>query len=1312
MDPLSDLNRIFLPKTIKIKKNTFKNPDEPIKPKRKYTRKNIPSNDITLQTVPTVVPAVGVKIVTEGEDFPRFDSKISKADLVSNESTISNELIIKPKRKYTLKIKPNTIVEPTIVENIQAVIREPTVKTKRKYTRKNKTNKDEPLIIEDNTQIEEMPKKNTTSPLNIETSLSLVKTAPVVPNAPAPAEQPMYFSQEKPSRLNESFVELMDDLSFVMRKRNDKMRARAYNNAKETIQTYDGDITDPIQLKGKPGIGNTIYQKLVDYNKTGTLKILEEEKDTIIQKRAMEIFTNIYGVGEKKAEELVLKGITSLDQLQQRQMELLNDKQRIGLKYYHDIMERIPREEIVRYEAIFRESITSEISDLKLQIVGSYRRGLDSSGDIDVILTSESPQHFTTYIDNLLKKNIILEVLSRGPSKCLVITKLPDGEFARRVDFLYTPPREFPFSILYFTGSKGFNTAMREYVLSMKYTLNEHGLSHMVGKTKGALIDYNFPDEGSIFYFLNLEYKKPEERTDGRAVVIKTGITNSTPIVPTLVPETQNIQITMREPPIITTNVAPEPVVAPESEVIEKQVESTILAPEKKRRITKKRSPKVDDLHGHPKPPALVILDAEPPAPSMATTLGNKNACKITKKETLQNVSNFKMNGIQVLEAMDELTLSALLEAANTAFHCKGVPIMSDAQYDILHEYIQKHHPQNTSLANVGATVEKNKAFLPYEMWSMDKIKPDTNALAEWNKKFTGPYVVSCKLDGVSGLYTTEGDVPKLYTRGDGKVGQDISYLIPFLKLPKDKNIVIRGEFVIKKDIFKQKYEKIYANARNLVAGIVNAKTMDKKISDVDFVAYEVIKPDQLQPSKQMSYLSTINVDVVQNKTFSEISNEFLSSILQEWRQTDKYDIDGIIVSNDRIYPRVSGNPDHSFAFKMVLSDQIAETHVVGVEWNASKDGYLKPRVRLDPIKLGGVTIEYATGFNGEFISKNRIGVGAIVKIIRSGDVIPYIKEVTVPAEHTMMPTVPYHWNDTHVDILLDNIEDNEGVREKLITAFFKTLSVDGIGPGNVKKMIRAGFDSVPKIIHMSEEDFLKVGGFQLKTAQKLQENIHVAIDRASIAELMVASNKFGRGFGNKKIELILESYPTVLKPEERNVDKISAIGGMSRASAQDFVDRIPQFFDFMRECGLEEKLVQKISISPTNKIHSTGPEQPEQLALPNDEPAQTGILSTIYNMFVKPKDIDTTHPLYGKSVVISGFTDKNKEIENKLKYVGAKLGSSVSKKTAALVVKTEEEQTGKWLAAKEYGVPIYTLDKFMIKFFQKEGIQEVEHPV
>lgn len=85
-------------------------------------------------------------------------------------------------------------------------------------------------------------------------------------------------------------------------------------------------------------------------------------------------------------------------------------------------------------------------------------------------------------------------------------------------------------------------------------------------------------------------------------------------------------------------------------------------------------------------------------------------------------------------------------------------------------------------------------------MGSMDKRKPDTNELDKWKQKYHGDgYVLSCKLDGVSGLYVTEGEKPKLYTRGDGKIGQDVSHFIPYLRLPKEKGLAIRGEFIIPK---------------------------------------------------------------------------------------------------------------------------------------------------------------------------------------------------------------------------------------------------------------------------------------------------------------------------------------------------------------------------------------------------------------------------------------------------------------------------------------------------------------------------------
>lgn len=261
-------------------------------------------------------------------------------------------------------------------------------------------------------------------------------------------------------RLNEKYADLMDDLAYIMRKNKDFMRARAYNNAKETIVSYKSNIVDPEQLKGKPGIGNTIFDKLVEFKETGSLSILRKQEKLLKQRKAISVFMDIYGVGEKKAEDLVEKGVLTIADLEKRKEELLNDKQQIGLKYYKDILERIPRSEIIDYEGIFRENFPKE--DGKMEIVGSYRRGASNSGDIDAIITSKDSNVFKQFVDNLLEKNIIVEVLSRGPTKCLVITKLPGYVTARRVDFLYSTPEEYPFATLYFTGSKEFNTNMRE----------------------------------------------------------------------------------------------------------------------------------------------------------------------------------------------------------------------------------------------------------------------------------------------------------------------------------------------------------------------------------------------------------------------------------------------------------------------------------------------------------------------------------------------------------------------------------------------------------------------------------------------------------------------------------------------------------------------------------------------------------------------------------------------------------------------------------------------------------------------------------
>jgi DNA ligase (NAD+) len=977
-------------------------------------------------------------------------------------------------------------------------------------------------------------------------------------------------------RYNEKFIQILEKLSNIMLKQGETFRARAYQKAQEFIMSYPNNIQSLNELKNKPNIGPAVLEKLEEFISTGTLKLIEREKNNPVN-----ILSDVYGIGPKKAQELVDQGITTIEQLRANQKQLLNDTQIVGLKYYEDILKRIPRQEIEEYNNLFKNIFKDQIKNASssYEIVGSYRRRASDSGDIDVILTSNSSAFFTTFIDILIKLKIIVEVLSRGPSKCLVIARITPSSTARRVDFLYTTKEEYPFSILYFTGSKIFNTVMRNQALTMGLTMNEHGLYKLENKKKAEKVEYNFETERDIFKYLNMEYREPWERVDGRAF----------------------------------------------KEIAEKKA---LPEPQKKK---------------------LVIEEDNPP--------------KIT-----DFTNNFKKNSIKSLENLNANEFTTILRELTKAYH-NQTPLLTDSEYDIIKDYFEIKHPTEYLLwsKEVGAPVEKNKATLPYQMGSMDKIKPDTNEILNWTKKFRGPYVLSCKLDGVSGLYTTEGSSPKLYTRGDGKVGQDISHLIPFLNLPKNKNLVIRGEFIIEKDVFETKYKNEFANPRNMVAGIINHKTIDKnKITDVHFVAYEVIKPI-LNPSEQMEFLrNDLKTECVLNRLEITISNELLSQVLIDNRRIYKYEIDGIIVTNDNIYERKSGNPEHAFAFKMVLSDQLAEATVIDVIWSPSKDGYLKPRVQILPINLGGVRIEYATGFNGAFIKNNKIGIGAVIKIVRSGDVIPHILNVTIPASEAKMPSQSYKWNSTNVDIILENVDQDETVREKVITGFFKGIEVEGLGSGNVSRIIESGYNTVPKIINMTVDDFLKVEGFKTTMANKIYNGIKEKSAAASLVTLMSASNLFGRTLGEKKIELIMSDYPDILISKEtkaQKIQKIQKVKGIAEKSAESFVESIEGFINFIKECGLEHKLVQYISL---NK---------------NDEP-----------------NIDIDNPLFNKTIIITGFRDKN--LEDKIKSAGAKIGSSVSKNTYLVIVKYLEEDTGKASDAKNIGVPLITVEDFNKKYF------------
>lgn len=956
------------------------------------------------------------------------------------------------------------------------------------------------------------------------------------------------------------FTKILGNLEIVSKNNGEIFKARAYKKAQEQVMVYNGELSSMSDLENISYIGKTIKGKFQELLTTGMVK------QALIDESSPEnIFVNVYGIGSKKAKSLANMGIKTIEKLRERQYELLNDPQKKGLKYYEDILKRIPRIEINTYKKVldFLFKKVNEDGKAHYEIVGSYRRGAKDSGDIDIIITHEENDRnvFAQLLDLLIKKNILIEVLSRGDTKSLGVSKLK-GQPARRIDFMFSTKEEYPFAIMYFTGSKTFNTLMRRRALDLGYSMNEHCFCHMVNGKKGARLDKVFADEKEIFDFLGMVYKTPKER-DTATTLHLVGV---------------------------------------------------------KRRTLKKK--------------------ASSPSASKKT---------VTKK-----LEQFREVGYDYLSTKTENTLSYMIRLANKAYYNQK-PILTDNEYDILKEFILDKFPDNIAVQEVGAPIEKKKTQLPFYMASMNKIKPDTNAVSNWKETYHGPYVISGKLDGVSGLYTGK----QLFTRGNGEYGQDISYFINGLNLPQfDETFVVRGEIIIKQDVFDKQFAAEFSNSRNFVAGVINSKKIDiLKLRAIDFVCYEVVYP-QMTPSQQMEWLTTNGFNTVKYEMVDDIDNDMLSEKLQEWRNDYEYTTDGLVIYDDQFHDRKNENPKHAFAFKMVLTEQEAEAKVLNVSWNVSVHGYLKPRVRIEPVNIAGVMIKHATGHNAAFIKNNKIGFGAVVKLIRSGDVIPKITEVIQPAAEASMPNVPYKWTSTNVDVIMDDFKQTDEYKAKQIKQFFDAIGVEGLGPGNIKRIMSCGFDTIEKMLVMSVEDLMTVDGFKEKSSTKLVGSIKSCVDNLTLSQLMYASNIFGRGLGMKRMKEIMKSLPDILVSDASNqekLEKVSNLPGYAATTARLFVDHIDDFVTFIKRVNLLEKLE------------------------------------------VCGENVDTSHPLFGKRIVFTGF--KNQTLEERLEGFGANVMKNVSKKTDYVLVMDMEESTTKADKARKLGVKMVLVGDFIAEF-------------
>jgi DNA polymerase/3'-5' exonuclease PolX len=289
-------------------------------------------------------------------------------------------------------------------------------------------------------------------------------------------------------------------------------RIKAYRKVLDGIAAIKGPIRNIADLSEVPGIGKGIREKL-DAVFSGNTVISQAEAED-----ARELM-DVYGIGAVKARELFAKGITNVAKLLEaysRNPAILNDKQAIGLRYYNDLLQRIPRTEMDKHSGFITGLIkrVDRDSTLVYEVTGSYRRGAKNSGDIDVLITdksgAETSKIFWTVIEELEKSDYVVETLAKGKKKFMGICKL--GDINRRLDMVYTTREHYPFALLYFTGSAEFNVEMRNLALSRGLSLNEYGFTDI--KTRQP-IKHAFKTEEDVFKYLDIAYIEPRARIAG-----------------------------------------------------------------------------------------------------------------------------------------------------------------------------------------------------------------------------------------------------------------------------------------------------------------------------------------------------------------------------------------------------------------------------------------------------------------------------------------------------------------------------------------------------------------------------------------------------------------------------------------------------------------------------------------------------------------------------------------------------------------------------------------------------------------------------
>ena len=622
---------------------------------------------------------------------------------------------------------------------------------------------------------------------------------------------------------------------------------------------------------------------------------------------------------------------------------------------------------------------------------------------------------------------------------------------------------------------------------------------------------------------------------------------------------------------------------------------------------------------------------------------------------------------------LDATALGLLIAQHNDAYWNRLEPTISDVEYDKMVERLKAIEPNHPILESLGASAPEPGREVVHQqaMLSLDKAYDEASML-HWAGKFTGPIVMSPKVDGVAcSIRYVNGQLTVAATRGSGQVGEDITLNVQCIRnVPLTigkgpKNFEVRGEVYLPLSQF-EKFESEFANPRNAAAGALKQKATDGvKRLGLLFFAYDLLKVPLASEMEKIACLRNMGFEVVQSKLLerNQIESGYQGYVLE--RANLDFEIDGVVFKANDVGEQdrlgfTAHHPRYAIAYK--LQGDSGRTLLKEIEWSVSRTGVLTPVGIVEPVVLSGATVTRISLHHWGMVQSKALSLGAEVLAMRRGGVIPHLEHVTRQGHQPVVPPnlCPSCGEAVRIDgdlIHCDNRSRCPAQATGRLSHFAKVLGIEGFGEVWLDTLVEAGVLLQPSDFYrLSVRDLLGFERMGVTLAQKLVDEVA----RKSVVPLHIFISSLGiRDVGPSVAETISKHFLTVELALGADKERLTALPGIGDIVAENYL----------------------------RGIH----------ALRSEIEALLSVL-TIESVNLVSESDETTQPFGGQSFLFTGTlaSMKRSDAQLRVKNLGGSVASGVSKNLSFLVVGDEGRAGSKLTKAQALGITILSESDFL----------------